>query len=148
MCRFGKRLIINGLCFLTVSQRCQLAKKASPLRCNRVLCFGDNVKKPGVIASPLRCNRVAITVKHHLPTNVTGCNRVAVMVQWQTKMAEKSPTVLRKGERLPFFRSICPCLQVLNFGNNILQFNVDAAFPFQTRMYIRVHCSVLVGIAH
>ena len=94
--------------FLTVSQRCQFAKKASPLR----------------------------------------CNRVAVMVQRQTKMAEKSPTVLRKGERLPFFRSICHCLQVLNFGNNILQFNVDAAFPFQTRMYIRVHCRVRVGIAH
>lgn len=57
-------------------------------------------------------------------------------------MAEKSPTVLRKGERLSFFRSICPCLQVLNFGNNVLQFNVDAAFPFQTRMCIRVHCRV------
>ena len=60
-------------------------------------------------------------------------------------MAEKSPTVLRKGERLPFFRSICPCLQVLNFGNNILQFNVDAAFPFQTRMCIRVQQSFPVG---
>ncbi len=31
---------------------------------------------------------------------------------------------LSKGERLPFFRSICPCFQVLNFSNNILQFDV------------------------
>ena len=32
--------------------------------------------------------------------------------------------VLPRGERLPFFSSICPCFQVLNFGNNILQFRV------------------------
>ena len=36
-------------------------------------------------------------------------------------MAENSPTVFSKGGRLPFSRSICPCFQVLNFGNNILQ---------------------------
>ena len=33
---------------------------------------------------------------------------------------------LPRGERLPFFSSICPCFQVLNFGNNILQFRVGA----------------------
>ena len=32
--------------------------------------------------------------------------------------------LLSRGKRLPFFRSICTCFQVLNFGNNILQFNV------------------------
>ena len=29
--------------------------------------------------------------------------------------------MLRRGTSKPFFRSICPCFQVLNFGNNILQ---------------------------
>nr|DAV01287.1 MAG TPA: hypothetical protein [Caudoviricetes sp.] len=37
-------------------------------------------------------------------------------------MAEIRSVALSKGERLPFFRSICPCFQVLNFDNNILQF--------------------------
>jgi len=32
------------------------------------------------------------------------------------------PTVLPGGTSKPFFRSICPCFQVLNFGNNILHF--------------------------
>ena len=39
-------------------------------------------------------------------------------------MAENPPPALSRGRRLPFFRSICTCFQVLNFGNNILQFNV------------------------
>ena len=34
--------------------------------------------------------------------------------------------VLPRDERLPFFRSICTCFQVLNFGNNILQFRAGA----------------------
>ena len=32
------------------------------------------------------------------------------------------PTVLPGGTSKPFFRSIYPCFQVLNFGNNILHF--------------------------
>ena len=34
--------------------------------------------------------------------------------------------LLSRGRRLPFFRSICTCFQVLNFGNNILQFRMGA----------------------
>ena len=34
--------------------------------------------------------------------------------------------LLPRGERLPFFSSIYPCFQVLNFGNNILQFRAGA----------------------
>ena len=39
-------------------------------------------------------------------------------------MAKKSLTVLQRGTSKPFSRSKCTCFQVLNFGNNILQFNV------------------------
>uniref|UniRef100_UPI003FEE1F0F hypothetical protein n=1 Tax=Prevotella sp. TaxID=59823 RepID=UPI003FEE1F0F len=60
------------------------------------------------IASPLQCNGKAISLKR------------------QKFLAENRPKVLSKGERLPFFRSESTCFQVLNFGNNILQFYVDA----------------------
>ena len=41
-------------------------------------------------------------------------------------MAKKSLTVLQRGTSKPFSRSKCTSYQVLNFDNNILQFDVVA----------------------
>ncbi|MCI5930768.1 MAG: hypothetical protein MRZ70_05480, partial [Prevotella sp.] len=54
------------------------------------------------------------------------CNGDAIWLLSQKNLAEKPLAVLRKGKRLPFFRSKCTCSQVLNFGNNILHFNVHS----------------------
>ena len=88
----------------TVFRRHFFAKMASPLRCNRNAVTVQSRCRYGVIASPLRCNGNAIWL-------LSQQNRV-----------KKAPAVLRRGGRLPFFRSICTCFQVLNFGNNILHF--------------------------
>ena len=45
-------------------------------------------------------------------------------------MAENRLTVLPRGGRLPFFRSICTGFQVLNFGNNNLQIHVGTRCLF------------------
>ena len=96
--------------FLTVSQRCQFAKIASPLRCNRIAVTVQSRRRYGVIALPLRCNGDGIWLLS------------------QQKRVKMPPTVLRRGRRLPFSRSKCTGFQVLNFGNNILQFHVGASY--------------------
>ena len=91
---------------MTVFWRCQFTKMALPLQCNRIAVTVQSRCRYGVIAMPLQCNGDAITP------------------QSQQFLAKNRSVALSKGERLPFFRSICPCFQVLNFSNNILQFDV------------------------
>ena len=59
------------------------------------------------------------------------CNGNAIWLLSQKKLAEKPPTALSRGRRLPFSRSKRTGFQVLNFGNNILQFTMLCRFSFE-----------------
>ena len=94
--------------FLTLFGRWHYAEFALPLRCNRVAVTVQSRCRYGVIALPLRCNGDAI------------------WLLWQQNLVKKTPAVPKRGSLRQFFRSICTGFQVLNFGNNILQFGVGA----------------------
>ena len=85
------------------------------------------------IASPLRCNRDAVTVQSRCRYGEIAmrlqCNGDAIWLLWQQKLAENAPKALPRGASEPFFRSKSTCFQVLNFGNNILQFIAVSPFP-------------------
>ena len=85
------------------------------------------------MASPLRCNRDAVTVKSRCRYGEIAmrlqCNGDAIWLLWQQKLAENAPKALPRGASEPFFRSKSTCFQVLNFGNNILQFIAVSPFP-------------------
>ena len=75
---------------------------------------------------PLLPYRVAVTVQSRRRYGEMAmrlqCNGNAIWLLSQKNPVKKAPAVLRRGGRLPFFRSICTGFQVLNFGNNILHF--------------------------
>ena len=96
---------------MVVFWRRKFAKMALPLHCNRITVTVLSRHRYGETALPLRCNGDAITPKR------------------QKFWARNPPTVLSNSIRLPFSRSIWPCFQVLNFSNNILQFQVVASGP-------------------
>ena len=85
------------------------------------------------MASPLRCNRDAVTVQSRCRYGEIAmrlqCNGNAIWLLWQQKLAENAPKALPRGASEPFFRSKSTCFQVLNFGNNILQFIAVSPFP-------------------
>ena len=85
------------------------------------------------MASPLRCNRDAVTVQSRCRYGEIAmrlqCNGDAIWLLWQQKLAENAPKALPRGASEPFFRSKSTCFQVLNFGNNILQFIAVSPFP-------------------
>ena len=74
-------------------------------------------------ALPLRCNRDAVTVQSRCRYGEMAtrlhCNGNAFWPKTYWRRCQR-------GTSKPFFRSICPCFQVLNFGNNILQFYANA----------------------
>ena len=90
-------------------------------------------RRYGAIALPLRCNRVAVTVQSRCRYGVIAlplrCNGDAIWLLWQQKLAENALKALPRGASEPFFRSKSTCFQVLNFGNNILQFIAVSPFP-------------------
>ena len=88
----------------TVFRRHFFAKMALPLQCNRNAVTVQSRRRYGAIA--LRLHRYGN----------------AIWLLSQKNPVKKAPAVLRRGGRLPFFRSICTGFQVLNFGNNILHF--------------------------
>ena len=81
----------------------------------------------GFPVSQIRLIGVAVTVKSRRRYGEMSmrlqCNGNAIWLLSQKKLAKNPPPVLPKGGRLPFFRSICTCSQVLNFGNNNLHFH-------------------------
>ena len=119
--------------FLTFSRCCKFAKMAPPLRCNRIAVTVQSHRRYGAIASPLRCNRDAVTVQSRCRYGEIAmrlqCNGDAIWLLWQQKLAENAPKALPRGASEPFFRSKSTCFQVLNFGNNILQFIAVSPFP-------------------
>ena len=76
----------------------------------------------GVLTHPQRDCTVTASRLH--------CNGDAIWLLWQRLLAEKPPMVLQRDTSKPFFRSICTCFQVLNFGNNILHFVAPARCPW------------------
>ena len=83
--------------------------------------------KSAKIALPLHRNRIAVTLQSRCRYGETAlrlrCNGNAIWLLSQKKLAEKPPTALSRGRRLPFSSSKRTGFQVLNFGNNILQFS-------------------------
>ena len=87
------------------------------------------------MALPLHCNRIAVTVQSRCRYGAIAlplrCNGDAIWLLSQKKLAEKPPTAWSRGRRLPFSRSKCTGFQVLNFGNNILQFTMLCRFSVE-----------------